>query len=176
MCKDARALWVAFGVIMERDVDKFRTLIILTIATWLFATYVSFNAAPPPADVASVYDWQGYGEVVPGIISLRWYWVEAALTLIGLVGMFFFRPASRTLVLVVTLANPIRTGLGGIWVSSPVEDLFWAVYWVFFMFTIGMAFFDASIKVRFSGSAMPRAERADSEQAVAADRPKTGSG
>jgi len=117
---------------MERDVDKFRTLIVLAIASWLFATYVSFNAAPPPSDVASVYDWQGYGEVLPGVISLRWYWAEAALTVLGLVGMFFFIPASRITILVVTLVNPIRTGLGGIWVSSPVEDLFWAVYWVIF--------------------------------------------
>jgi hypothetical protein len=161
---------------MERDVDKFRTLIILAIATWLCATYVSFNAAPPPEDVASIYDWQGYGEVIPGAISLRWYWAQAALTILGLTGMFFFIPASRAMILVVTLVNPIRTGLGGIWVSSPIEDLFWAVYWIFFMLTIGMALFDPSIKSRFSGSAALSATRADSEQIVAADRPKTGSG
>lgn len=160
---------------MNREIDKFRTFLVLSIATWLFATYVSFNAAPPPDDIATVYDWQGYGEVIPGIVRSRWYWVEAAFTIAGLLGMFFFIPAARTTVLVVTLANPIRTGLGGIWVSSPVEDLFWGTYWIFFMFTIGMAFFDPAIKSKFGSERAPRLAN-DSEQTVAADRAKPRSG
>jgi hypothetical protein len=134
---------------MRREIDNFRILIILSIATWMFGMYVSYNAAPPPAELTSIYQWQGFGEVVPGPLGQRLYWVESALLLGGLVGMFFFSRIARGAVLAAILVNPLRTALGGIWVSSALEDTFWALHWTFFMFTIGMAFFSDPIKERF---------------------------
>lgn len=134
---------------MTNEIDNFRTLIILSIATWLLGMYVSYNAAPPPQELRSLYDWQGYGEVVPGLVNLRLFWVESALLLAGLVGMFLFYRAARTAVFVSVLLNPLRVGLGGIWVSSPLESAFWSLHWVFFLFVFGMAFFSGPIRERF---------------------------
>lgn len=134
---------------MNPNIDNFRTLIVLSVATWAFGTYVSFNAAPPPEQFASIYAWQGYGEIVPGLVSLKLYWVECALLLGGLLGMFFFSRAARWAVLASILLNPLRNALSGIWVSSALEDTFWSLHWVFFMFTIGMAFFSEPIRAKF---------------------------
>lgn len=134
---------------MMKQIDNFRILIILSVSTWLLGMYVSYNAAPPPQEVTSLYDWQGYGQVAPGLVNLRLFWVESGLLLFGLVGMFFFSRAARWAVLVSVLVHPLRTALGGIWVSSPLEDTFWSLHWVFFLFVFGMAFFSEPIREKF---------------------------
>jgi hypothetical protein len=137
---------------MPREIDNFRILIILSVATWMCGMYVSYNAAPPAAELISIYEWQGFGEVVPGPLGQRVFWVESALLLGGLLGMFFFSRIARGAVLAAILLNPLRTALGGIWVSSALEDTFWALHWTFFMFTVGMAFFSEPIKEGFGAA------------------------
>jgi nitroreductase len=135
---------------MARDLDNFRVLVVLALATMGLATYIGFVAPGPAAEHQEILLWLGYGEVLPGYISYYWYWVEQGLYFIALATMFFFWRFSRQLILVALLLSPLRSGLGGIWVSSPVEDAFWMLHWVFVMLTVGMALFQPTVRAAFS--------------------------
>jgi hypothetical protein len=143
---------------MGRETDNFRLLLVLSIATWLFAMYMSFRATPPPAEITSLYEWRGFGEVVPGFVDARLFWVQELLRFGGLIGMCFFSRIARGAVLAAMILNPLRTALGGIWVSAPLEDSFWALHWLFFTFAVGMAFFSDPVRTAFRCARHARAK------------------
>ena len=134
---------------MSREVDNFRTLIVLSLTTLGAAVYVSIKGAPPPEEYADLYGWRGYGAVTLGPFGLIPWYAELALVVLGLVGMFFFIPLSRLLILISIFLTPLRIAFGGIWVSYPLEDTFWALHWLFFMFVVGMAFFSEPVVRNF---------------------------
>ncbi len=138
---------------MARDLDNFRVLVVLALATMGFATYIGFNAPEPAQEHQDALLWLGYGEVLPGYISYYWYWAELGIYVIALASMFFFWRFSRQLMLVALFLSPLRVGLGGVWVSSPVEDAFWSLHWVFIMLAVGMALFQPSVRAAFSSVA-----------------------
>jgi hypothetical protein len=115
-----------------------------------FATYVGFNAPEPAQDHQDILLWLGYGEVLPGYISYYWAWAELGVSFIALATMFFFWRFSRHLMVVALFLSPLRIGLGGVWVSSPVEDAFWSFHWLFIMLSLGMALFQPSVRAAFS--------------------------
>jgi len=135
---------------MNRDIDNFRIMIILAAATLGLALFVSYRAPPPPAELQSLYGWLGYGAVIPGILDERLWYVWLALTLVGLLGSFFFINSARYILLLPLLLNPLRAGLGGIWVSAPLEDAFWSFHYIFSTLVIGMALFYEPIVCQFN--------------------------
>jgi hypothetical protein len=134
---------------MNRHIDNFRTLIVLSLATLALAVYVSYRAEPPPAELQALYGWAGYGAVMPGLVDERLWYVWLALTCMGLLGSFFFIAPARYFLVIPMFLAPLRAGLGGIWVSWPLEDAFWSFNYIFQTFVIGMAFFHDPIVVRF---------------------------
>ena len=136
---------------MDRNLDNFRVLVVLALATMGLATYIGFNAPEPTQEHQDVLLWIGYGEVLPGYISYYWYWAETGIYVIALATMFFFWKYSRHLMLIALFLTPLRVGLGGVWVSSPVEDAFWSLHWVFTMLAVGMALFHPVVRAAFSG-------------------------
>lgn len=134
---------------MNRQIDNFRILILLSLATLALAVYVSFHAEPPPTELQELYRWRGYGAVIPGLVDERLWYVWLALTCMGQLGSFFFIAPARYLLIIAMFLGPLRTGLGGIWVSSPLEDTFWSFNSVFSTFVIGMALFHAPVVARF---------------------------
>jgi hypothetical protein len=137
---------------VARDLDNFRVLVLLALATMGIATYVVFNAPEPAPEHQDILLWTGYGEVLPGYISYYWYWAETGIFVIALATMFFFWRYSRHLMLIALFLAPLRTGLGGVWVSSPVEDAFWSLHWVFTMLAVGMALFQPTVRLAFSAA------------------------
>jgi hypothetical protein len=135
---------------VNRDLDNFRVLVVLSLATMALAIYAAFNAAPPSLEAQAFYVWQGYGAVLPGFIDFYWRWVEIGLYAIALASMFFFWQFSRQLMLIALFLSPIRVALGGIWISSPLEDSFWSFHWIFVVFVIGMAFFQPAVRAAFT--------------------------
>jgi len=134
---------------VNRQIDNFRTLIVLSLAALAVAVYVSYRAEPPPAELQDLYGWVGYGAVIPGLVDERLWYLWLALTCMGLLGSFFFIASARYLLIIPMFLAPLRAGLGGIWVSSPLEDAFWSFNYIFSTFVIGMAFFHEPIVVRF---------------------------
>ena len=133
---------------MSRDVDNFRALLICALATLAFAFFVSWKL-PLPREVQELYGLESFGAVTSGIIEWYWYWIELALYCASLISMFFFWRYARILMLITLFSTPLRTGLGGIWVSSPVEDAFWSLHWVFVILAVGMALFHPPIRAKF---------------------------
>jgi hypothetical protein len=91
--------------------------------------------------------------VIPGLVDARLWYVWLALTCLGLLGSFFFIAPARYLLVIPMFLAPLRAGLGGIWVSSPIEDAFWSFHYIFTTFVIGMAFFQESITACFRKAA-----------------------
>ena len=138
---------------MTKQHENFRVLVVLSLATWAFAQYVSFNAASPSAELQDAYAWRYYGQSDPLlIISFRTFWVADALLIVGLLGMFFYLKAARIAVILGMLLQPLAVALSGLWVSSPLEDTFWSLHGVFFTFTVGMAFFSDAVHQRFQAA------------------------
>jgi len=134
---------------MSSALDSFRTLIVLSLVSIAFAIFVSLNASPPPAELFEYYEWHGFGAVTrPEAQAWLWY-PEMALLLGALVGMFFLWRYSLSAALVSVFISPVRAAFGGIHVSSPIEDAFWACHWIFFVLVLGMALFEPSISPHF---------------------------
>jgi hypothetical protein len=134
---------------MNTDSDNFRILVVLALATLGLSWIVSLNASPPPEQLQTFYQWHGFGAVIPGTLEAYWALVESAITVVSLLGMFFFLRYARALLLVAIFMAPLRAGLGGIWVSSPVEDAMFSLHMIFLMFVVGMAFFHPPIRSAF---------------------------
>lgn len=130
---------------MNTDSDNFRILVVLAFGTLVLSWIVSWNASPPPEQLQTFYQWHGFGAVVPGTLEAYWSLVESVMILVALLGMFFFLRYARALLLVGIFMAPLRAGLGGIWVSSPVEDAIFILHTIFLMFVVGMAFFHPPI-------------------------------
>ena len=143
---------------MARDLDNFRVLLVLAIATMGLAIYVNFIAPEPPRDLQEMLLWRGYGAVTPGFIAYYWHWVEFGLYAVALVSMFFFWRFARHLMIVALVVSPLRVGLGGVWVSAPLEDAFWALHWIFVLLATGMALFHPPVRAAFSSRSAVRAE------------------
>jgi hypothetical protein len=123
---------------------------VLALGTLGFALYVTFNAPPPSSDVQALYDWQGYGAVTSGYADYYLFWLEVGLYALALGSMFFYWKYGRHLLLAAIFLSPIRAAFGGIWVSSPLEDAFWALHAIFVLLVAGMALFHPPVRVAFS--------------------------
>ena len=135
---------------MDRHLDNFRVLLVLALGTLAIALYVTFNAPPPGPDVQALYDWQGYGAVTSGFADYYLFWIEVGLYAIALSTMFFYWRYARHILLVAIFLSPLRAVLGGIWVSSPLEDAFWAFHSIFVLLVAGMALFHPPVRAAFS--------------------------
>lgn len=135
---------------MLRAIDCFRSLIVLALLTLGFALYVSFNLAPPTdADELWPYlVWVGYGAVEPWWLNTFVWYINLSLTVTGLLTAFFFIRNAHYLLLTALFFFPIQTAIGGIWLSSPLEDTFWAIHSICFTLVLGMALFDETIRTR----------------------------
>jgi len=136
--------------VLLRDLDNFRALLVLALATLGFALYVSVNSAPPPQHLQDLYGWIGYGAVIPEVVDYYWFWFETASFVVAFVTMFFFWRYGRHLLLVALAQTPLRIAFGGIWVSSPLENTFWALHGLFVILIAGMALFHPPVRMAFS--------------------------
>ena len=132
------------------ETTSFRLLVALAGASMLLALYVPQVAEPPPQQLQDLYGWLGYGAVIPGVVDERLWYVWLVLSIVGLLGAFFYWNFARPLLLLPLLISCVRAGLGGIYVSAPVEDAAWTLYYTFSTFVIGMAFFSEQTAQRFS--------------------------
>lgn len=132
------------------EARSFRSLVVLAGLSLAGGVYFSLNAPPPPSELQELYGWHGYGAVIPGWFDARLWQAWMVFSVAGLAGSFFFWRPARWLLLLPLCMAPVRAGLGGIYVSHPVEDAFWSVYFVFSTFVIGMALFSEEVRARFS--------------------------
>lgn len=134
---------------MENESLNFRILVVLSGVSLLLGTYAAYTAEPPPPDLQDLYGWSGYGAVIPGAMDERLWYVWLVFSALGLAGAFLYWNFARPLLVMPLFIDVLRAGLGGIYVSDPVEGAASALYYTFSTFVIGMAFFSERTRRRF---------------------------
>lgn len=130
-----------------QPVSSFRLLIVFALFTLAYALYISFTVVPP-AYLDGPIQQAGYGPQVPTFFSQFVYYSGMTLDVIALLLCFFLVRYAHIILLVSLFSSPLQAAFSGIWISSPLEDIFWAIHWVCYVFIVGMAVYEPTISKR----------------------------
>ncbi len=113
------------------------------------AVLPSIGAIPFSEEVATARQWNYFGATIPFWAIQLWWAVSGLLTLIGLVGMLRFWPASRWLLTIALFGSLVMQPLLGLAVYSPFEASLAGISSVAFLWLVSVSFY-SSLGARFA--------------------------
>ena len=135
---------------MDPTLRQFRFVVAFALALQLILFLGDyFDAFPIPLNSRDAFAWKLFGSLLKEQYVFAVWWVWFALHLGSLVGLLLLlRPARYFASLALGLGVLLPCWMG-IQVASPTEGFVSQAYYVFYLLSIGMAFFGHTVSSRF---------------------------
>lgn len=130
----------------KSEVDKLRSLLVLSLVTLGFAVFFSYQQMPVAEELLPVLDLRGAGAIMDADTShyvwLAWLVLYLCAHALALLGAWF----SRHVFLLSLALWILMPALSGLSMGTPWDNTAWSVHTVVSMFAIGMLFFAPGVR------------------------------
>ena len=145
---------------MNKDCDNFRAIAMGSGISLVLAASYSFFADPYSEELKNAASWSGFYALLSreatSFLYLSWLLIYAVAHILA----FFFFHYARWLIIAALLIQLFFAVVSGVFVSTPIENVLWAIQYTVHPFFVGMAFFSPGVRDAFNGDALQVSKRA----------------
>jgi len=139
---------------MNKDCDNFRAIVMGSGISLVLAASYSFFSDPYSEEIKNAASWSGFDALLSreatSFLYLSWLSIYAVAHVLA----FFFFHYARWLIIAALLIQLFSAVVSGVFVSTPIENVLWAIQYTVHPFFVGMAFFSPGVRDAFSGDAL----------------------
>jgi hypothetical protein len=140
---------------MDPTLRQFRFVVAIALALQLVLFLGNYlDAFPIPSNSMDAFAWNLFGSLLKEQYVFAVWWVWFALHLGSLAGLLLLLRPARYLASLALGSSVLLPCWMGIQVSSPTEGFVSQAYNVFYLLSIGMAFFGRTVSSRFGPAAV----------------------
>jgi len=134
---------------MKNKLEVYRVLIVVALLLQAFIEVLFFSGAAFPDGAVELQKWQAFGAVTSYETAVFFYYSWVVTYFVGLIGMFLYWWPAKMIIIVNMVLLVVLCATNGIFIATAFESTLMSISNIFFIFSVGMAFFSPPVLVMF---------------------------